>query len=113
MRMRVCVNGSERWIHDARDMEQWLQDCGSSLDELDAMYDQISETRWQKEIEHLRDCVDEQEMIADGHLQDLGSLIDEVEEIANRLRSGKSGKGYTKTDLADALDYAVHCVKSI
>ncbi len=113
MRMRVYVNGDERWLHDARDMEQWLQDCGSSLDELDAMYDKIAESRYQREIAHLRECVDEQEMAADGHLQDLNMLIDEVEEIAGRLRSGRSGKGYTKTDLADALDYAVRCVKSI
>lgn len=109
----MYVDGSERWIHDAQDMERWLQDCGSSLDELDAMYDSIAESRFQSEIAHLRECVEEQEMAADGNLQDLNMLIDEVEEVARKLRSGKSGKGYTKTDLADALDYAVRCVKSI
>ena len=50
-------------------------------------------------------------MIADGYSQDLGMLIDEVEAVAERLQSGKKGKGYTKSDLADALLYAVRCVR--
>lgn len=113
MRMRVFANGTERWIHDVCDMEQWLQDCGTSYDELSAMYEAIGESRYQREIAHLYECLDEKEMIADGHLQDLSTLIDEIEAVAEKLRSGKSGKGYTKADLADALDYAVRCVKSI
>ncbi len=113
MRMRVFVDGAERWIHDLSDMERWLQDCGTSYDELSAMYEEIGESLYQREITHLYECIDEKEMIADGHLQDLNMLIEEVEAVAEKLRSGRSGKGYTKTDLADALDYAVRCVKSI
>ena len=52
-------------------------------------------------------------MIADGHLQDLQMLCEELSAIADKLRSNKKGRGYTKNDLANAIDYAISCVSSI
>ena len=46
------------------------------------------------------------ELIADNYKQYLDGLRSEVEALAERLKSGKKGKGYTKDDIARSLIYA-------
>jgi len=111
MRVRVIVDGKDKWLHDYRDIEEWLESCGTSFDEMFGAFTQCSD--YEDEIENLRNCVEEQEMIADGHLQDLQMLCEELSAIADKLRSNKKGRGYTKNDLANAIDYAISCVSSI
>ena len=107
--MRICLNDGT-WLHDSYDLLKWLDEVGISPDEMWYAMEEYGGVLG-KDYDALEDAYHEQEMIADGYSQDLGMLIDEVEAIADRLKSGKKGKGYTKDDLAEALLYAVRCVR--
>lgn len=107
--MRICLNDGT-WLHDTYDLLKWLDEVGITPDEMWHAMEEFGGTP-EKDYDALEDAYHEQEMIADGYSQDLGMLIDEVEAIAERLQSGKKGKGYTKDDLAEALLYAVRCVR--
>lgn len=107
--MRICLNDGT-WLHDTYDLLKWLDEVGITPEEMWYAMEEFGGTPGQ-DYDALEDAYHEQEMIADGYSQDLGMLINEVEAIAERLQSGKKGKGYTKGDLADALLYAVRCVR--
>lgn len=46
------------------------------------------------------DKADYYERLADGYFVSCGHLMDELECVVDRLKSGRSGKGYTKLDIA-------------
>ena len=45
----------------------------------------------------------EYERLYDGICVDCRNLVDELDDVVERLRSGKSGRGYTKSDLAQQI----------
>lgn len=87
-------------FHADYEVEAWLENQGFHF------YDMVMVLENHLDIKHLEDCVFEKELIADGYKNNLDGLISEVEALADKLYSGRSGKGYTKSDIAYALKQA-------
>lgn len=86
-------------IHADYEFEQWLDTQGITP----AEFESIAEDLLAQRISSLNDAYHEQEMIADGYACRVRELVDELDEVASMLESGKSGRGYTKTDIAGRI----------
>lgn len=91
-------------FHAPYEVEKWLEDVGFNIEELAKVLDEYIYAK--SDIDSMCAKADEYEMVADGYCQHLKGLISEVDALVNKLRSGRSGKGYTKLDIADALERA-------
>lgn len=96
-------------VRDAYEMEDYLCSCGFSIsqarDIANTDYNAVEEMAF--EIASKEDS--EYELICDGYHQNVCGLYDELDAIISRLKSGKSGKGYTKIDIAYAIKNAMNC----
>ena len=91
-------------LHYAQEATKWVESQGINPKELlYALDDDPNVGGFQSQIKILNDVADEHEMCADGNLQNLQALIQEMESLADRLESGKKGTGYTKSDIAAAI----------
>lgn len=91
-------------LHADYEVESWLESNGFHFnDMIDVLENHIAIV---KDVKFLEDCAYEKELIADEYKSHLEGLINEVEYLIDKLNSGKSGKGYTKLDIACALKQA-------
>ena len=88
-------------ISNNNDLEVYLDTLGFDLEELTVVLNGFNE------YEHLQDCVREYELLADHNRLIADDLRDVVEYAIDKLESGKSGKGYTKIDIANLLSKAI------
>ena len=83
------------------DTEYFLTSLGFDLTEL---YESLREILGEQDrVSQLEEIRREEELCADSLRTELVGFVDEVEFAIKKLESGKSGKGYTKTDIADYL----------
>lgn len=62
-----------------------------------------SEDGYSNQLKSVTDAYHEYELLYDGVIVDCRNLVDELECVIERLKSGKSGKGYTKLDIAQQI----------
>lgn len=62
-----------------------------------------SEDEYSSELKSTEAAYREYERLYDGICVDCRNMVDELEDVVDRLKSGKSGKGYTKSDLAQQI----------
>lgn len=80
----------------------YLHDIGLSDNDLKYVFSGIFPN-----IELLKDDRDYWERVADGYYVACGNFIDELEVVVEKLKSGRSGRGYTKLDLALAIEHII------
>lgn len=62
-----------------------------------------AEDGYNNRLKSVEAAYDEYERLYDGICVDCRNMVDELEDVIKRLKSGKSGKGYTKSDLAQQI----------
>ena len=91
------------------DLEKYLTSLGFNIDELYmAVTEIVGESTYEDVLSASNDKADEYERVADGYYQDIHSLVGNMEVAIDKLESGKSGKGYTKNDIAQYLRTAIN-----
>lgn len=90
----IVVNDGT-YLHDAKEVERYLEETiGIPVRDIEFVsdgYDSLLASR------------DEQEMIADDYHTRMVTLCEEMEDVAEKLESGKRGSHYTKEYLAGVI----------
>lgn len=102
-------------ISNNYDLELYLTSLGFSLGDLYVSVGEIQkeDCGFGYDLQCARDKADEYERVADGLYGDLNSLVNQIDNAVDKLLSGKSGKGYTKNDIAAYLKSAVRELECI
>lgn len=86
-------------IHDCEEFKTWLED--QTRQSTDGLFDGLSDDKSViKTLEIDRDWYERQ---CDGYHSELNEFMNEVEDVCEKLESGKRGKGYTKLEIARQL----------
>lgn len=97
------VNTPYGYVYSEDSLKEVLEKMGFDYDEL-ARYMAVG-SEYAENLDEAKEMQDYYERVADGALQDLHGLAEEVEAWADYLESGK--RKYTKADVAQKLRGAI------
>lgn len=95
----ITVNDKEYAIYNIDDFHDFLNEIG--FDDFD--WNDLIQRDIDNQIEAIVNSGDDYEIIADGYLNALHSIINEISDVADILISQKSGKNNTKVALGNRL----------
>ena len=107
MDVKVFLNNGEVLSNSYFAHKYLVDELGFTDDELKAIVGDA--TDYEDELKATQEAYREYEVLYDGVLTDMRSMVDELEVIVEKLKSGKSGRGYTKLDLANSIEYVMKC----
>lgn len=106
MDVKVFLNNGEVLSNSYFAHKYLTEELGFTDDELKAIIGEA--TDYNDQLKATQDAYHEYERLYDGVCVDMRGMVNELEEVVQKLKSGKSGRGYTKLDLARDIETTIH-----